>query len=231
MVIGEIISRVQALYSSGIPSDDVRLSSQLIFNKMLTVRSKLITQSVSKKQRVGDWDYSYIPCVELIEVPTHMCPCLPASGCTILRSKHVLPSPLTGLSNDLIRSVTTIDLEHKIDYITLNAYKSSRGNKYSARKMNYFILEGYLYISTPKKIKVVAIQGLFEDPIEVVKFANMCDCDTCDTCLDYNEIEFPISLDQVDTMIELISQELVQMYKQIAPDNYNDSVESTQQTK
>jgi len=228
MKVGEIIGRVMALYSSGIPSDDIRLSSQLIFNKMLTVRSKLISQTLSKKQKIGDWEYSHIPCVELIEVPVHLCPCLPARNCTILRSKYKLPSPLTGLSNDAIRSVTTVDLEHKIDYISLNAYKSQRGNKYSSRKMNYFILDEFLYISTPKTIKAVSINGLFENILDVIKFSGLCDCATCDDCLDYNEIEFPIGLDQIDTMVELISQELVLLYKQIAPDNLDNSIEDVQ---
>lgn len=228
MIIGDLISRVMALYSSGIPSDDVRLSNQLIFNKMLTVRSKLISQTLSKKQRISDWDYSHIPCVELIEVPIHLCPCLPARNCTILRSKYKLPSPLTGLSNDVIRSVTTVDLEHKIDYITLNAYKSQGGNKYSSRKMNYFILDEFLYISTPKPIRAVSINGLFENPLDVIKFSGLCDCATCEDCLDYNEIEFPLGLDQVDTMVEMVAQELVLLYKQIPSDTLNNSVEDQQ---
>lgn len=229
MVIGEIIDRIQSLYSSGVASDDIRLSPQLCYSKMLSVRSKLIVQSVNKKQRISDWDYTYIPCVELIEVPVQMCPCLPTNGCTILRSKHVLPTPLTGLSNDLLRGVNTVDLSQKIDYITLNAYKAQRGNKYSSRKMNYFILEGFLYISTPNKIKAVSVNGLFEDPILAEQYKGLCDCDTCDSCIEYREIEFPIRLDQIDTLIELVVAELVSLYKQIPADNLNNSIEDTQQ--
>jgi hypothetical protein len=227
MKIGEIIDRIFGIYSSGIASDDIRLSPQLCYSKMLSVRSKLIVQSVNKKQRVSDWDFTHIPCVELIEVPTQLCPCLPTSGCTILRSKYKLPTPLSGLSSDLLRSVSTADFSHKIDYVTLNAYKSQRGNKYSSRKMNYFILEEYLYISTPKKIKVVSINGIFEDPISAEQYKGLCECDTCDSCIEYREIEFPIGMDQIDTLIELVVQELVIMYKQIPSDTLNNSVEDS----
>lgn len=231
MKIGELISRTQALYSSGIPSDDIRLSAQLIYSKLLSVRGKLISQTYSKKQKISDWYYETLNCIELIQVPKHECPCLPATGCMILRSKYKLPTPLTGLANDLIRFVSSVDLEIKIDPITINAYKSQRGNKYTSRKLNYFIQEGFLYISTPKRIKAVMMQGLFENPIDVAQFQGLCDCTTCDSCIDYREIEFPIGLDMVDTLLELVAQELVSLYKQIPSDNYNDSVESTQQIK
>lgn len=228
MKIGEIISRVQSAYSAGIASDDIRLSSQLVFNKMLSVRSKLMTQSLNKKQAMGQWLYETLPCVEMIEVPIHQCPCLPVGNCMILRSKHKIPSPLTGLSNDMIRSVNTIDFSHKIDAITLNAYQAQRGAKYTSKKMNYFVQDEYLYISTPTKIKVVMVTGMFEDVLAVEKFKGLCDCQDCVDCLDYKEIEFPIGLDQVDTMVELISAELVVLYKQISPDNLNNSIEDTQ---
>ena len=53
MKIGEIVTRVQSLYSKGVASDDSRLSNRLIYNKMLTVRSRLIVEQAKKKQRIS----------------------------------------------------------------------------------------------------------------------------------------------------------------------------------
>jgi hypothetical protein len=229
--IGEIISRVESLYSSGISSDDIALSKQLIYSKMLSVRSKLISQSLNKKQGASSWISQTIDCVELEEVPIVSCPCLPNNGCTILRSKHKIPKPIDSLMGDMLTRVSTVDMSHKIDYITINSYRSAKGNKFTSRKMNYFIDEGYLYISTPKKIKAIMIEGLFENPIEAYEFQTLCGCDTCPTCLDYNDLPFPIDSSSIDTLVELISQELVILYKQIPKDTLNNSVEDTNQIK
>lgn len=226
MLIGEIVQRVQSLYSRGVPSDDSRLSSRLIYNKMLTVRSRLLSQEANKKQRSSQWNYQPISCVELIKVPPHECPCLPPIGCEILRSKYKLPRPITGLSGNLIQSVTTIDRLAKIDEITINALNSLKGNKYTFKKRNYFIENGYLYISTPdlSNLGVIRVIGLFEDPIEVKEYEGLCDeCPTCSSCLDYYEEVFPLDSSMIDPLIELTVQELIILFGQSIPDEVNNS--------
>ena len=130
MKIGEISQRVQSLYSKGVSSDDSRLSSRHIYNKLLTTRAKLISEQAKKKQRVSQWNYQVISCIELIKVPAHECPCLPPIGCDMLRSKYKLPKPLSGLSGSLIQTVTTIDRGKKLNEVSMNAVKSLTGNKY-----------------------------------------------------------------------------------------------------
>ena len=53
MLIKEIVQRIQSLYSKGVQSDDSRLSDRHIYNKMITVRSKLISQQHNKKQKIS----------------------------------------------------------------------------------------------------------------------------------------------------------------------------------
>lgn len=226
MLVEEIIQRIQSLYSKGVQSDDSRLSSRHIYNKLLTVRSRLISQEAKKKQKVSQWNYQVISCIELVSVPAHECPCIPPVGCDILRSKHKLPRPLSGLSGSLIQSVTTIDRLTKINPISINAIKSQAGNKYSKKDLNYFIEDGYLYISTPSKLQVIRVIGLFEDPIAVSKFENFCnECKECDNCIDYQKQEFPIDNDMIDVLIEFTVQELIVLFSQSAQDTTNNSVD------
>ena len=229
MKLENIIQRLQSLYSKGVENDDSRLSSRHIYNKLLTVRARLISQDAKKKQRISQWNYQTLPCVELIEVPPHECPCLPPIGCNILRSKYKLPKPLSGLSGSLIQSVTTADRSSKLDEISMNALSSQKGNKYTSKSVNYFIENGYLYISTPTKLALVRVVGLFEDPIEVKKFKSYCDtsdtCEDCEECIDYMEEDFPIDNDMIDIMIELASNELIILFSQIVQDNRNDGVD------
>lgn len=224
MLVKDIIQRVQSLYSKGVQSDDTRLSNRHIYNKMVTVRSKLLSQEAKKKQKISQWNYQTLTCIELITVPAHECPCLPTLGCEVLRSKYELPEPLTGLNGSLIEWVRTIEKSIKIDYISINALNAQKGNKYTAKKLQYFIENGYLYISTPSKLKVVSLKAVFEDPIVADTFENYCDtCEDCNKCVDYLEENFPIDNDMLDTLVELTVQEVVILFQQNRENITNDS--------
>lgn len=231
MKVDEIIQRIQSLYSKGVQSDDTRLTSRHIYNKLLTVRSKLISQEAKKKQKISPWNYQTIPCIELIKVPTHDCPCIPPIGCDILRSKYKIPTPLAGFNGDIIQSVTTIDKSIKIDSINFNSMIYQKGNKYTSKKYNYFIYNEYLYISTPAKLKVVTLTGIFEDPISVKQFKNYCneDCVDCIDCIDYMDMDFNIADDMIDTLIELTIQELITLFGQNIEDLTNNSMDNIKQ--
>lgn len=227
MKVKEIIQRIQSMYSKGVNSDDSRLANRHIYNKIVTVRAKLISQEAKKKQKISAWNYQTIPCIELIKVNTHECPCIPPIGCQILRSKFKLPMPLSGLSGDLIKSVHTIDRSIKIDEMSVTAIKYQKGNKYSRAKITYFIENEFLYISTPANLKVVSMTALFEDPLEVNKYQGLCDdCKECTQCMDYLEQEFPIDNDLVDTLIEMSFNEVVITFAQSQEDKTNNSSDS-----
>lgn len=232
MTTGEVIQRIQSLYSKGVASDETRLMSRHIYNKLLTVRSRLISQEAKKKQEISQWNYQLLPCVELEVVPEHLCPCIPPTSCSILRSKYKLPKPLSGLSGTLINSVSTIGMINrvKLDEIKINAVKFLKGNKYTSRKINYFIQDGYIYVIATNSLKVISVVGLFEDPIEVSNFKNLCsqeDCKDCGKCKDYSEEIFPIDSDMIDTMIELSLTELLQIFSQGSEDKTNNSSDNT----
>lgn len=211
MVVKELIQRVQALYSRGVESDDTRLRSRLIYNKLLSVRSKLLTQKINKKQKISSWDYQTLPCIELVKSKGHSCD-LPSTTCGILVSKSKLPRPLQHLSGHLIKSVTTIDRQIKIDEIKNNQAIYLKGNKYTSNKPCYFIEDGFLYVTSLPKIRVVSLIGVFEDLEEVLDFNN----ESGKPMLDQ---EFPIDSGLIEPLIELTVQELISIFVQMKEDS------------
>lgn len=229
MLIKELIQRIQSLYSKGVQSDDSRLTSRHIYNKLITVRSKLVSQQAKKKQKISQWNYQTINCVELIKVASHECPCLPPKGCEILRTKYALPKLLVGLSSHLIQSVTSVERSIKIDEVSFNAVNAQRGNKYTSNKINFFLYQDHIYIISTIKLKAISITALFEDPIEVKKYKTLCDCEDCNDCIDYLEEDFPIDNDLIDTTIELSINELVNIFSQMPEDLSNNSRDSNKE--
>jgi len=223
----EIIQRVQSLYSKGVQSDDSRLTPRHIYNKLIGVRSKLLSQQAKKKQKISQWNYQTIPCVELIKAPVHECPCLPPIGCEIYRSKVILPEPLTDANTHLLQSVTNITGEIVFSEIGWLEKKYKSENKYTASKPDYFIRNKYLYITQKKGASIISVTGLFEDPWEALSFPSICECTECEdnSCISPLEMHFPIDADQVDTLVEMCMNELVIMFSQSTQDVSNNATD------
>ena len=220
MLVGELIQRIQSLYSRGVQSDNTRLSPRHIYNKLLTVRGKLLYQKANKKQKFNDWDYQVLPCVELIEVGKHECSCLPPIGCKILRSKEKLPKPISCMDNYYIKSVSSIDGSIMYSRTTYKAKKYESGNKYTSYFPDFYIRNEYMYITYKSGPRIISIEGIFEDPVEVSKFPSYCDsdCTDCEDCRSNMDIEFPLSDELVDTLIEMSINELVVYFSQAKED-------------
>jgi len=226
MLVEDIVQRIQSLYSRGVQSDDSRLTARHIYNKMVTLRSKLLTQEAKQKQKINDWNYYPLPCVELISAPKHECPCLPPIGCSILKSKHKLPKPMTNLFKHLIRSVTDLNGEIVYDPTEWGKLKYKKGNKYTKGSPEYWIRNGYLYTIYRSGPKVLTIEMLAEDPMEAFLFPSYCGDPEEDTCVDPMKMVFPLDNDMVDTLVELAVKELVLLFKQNKEDLTNTTTDA-----
>lgn len=231
MIIKDIIQRIQSLYSKGVQSDDSRLSDRHIYNKMVTVRSKLISQQHNKKQKINQWNYQVLNCVELIKAEPHECPCIPPMGCEILRTKHKIPKPLTGLNSHLIQSVTNVNGDVIFSEISWESKKYKSSNKYTADKPDYYVRNGYIYITHKTGIKLISITGLFDDPLEAENFPSMCkeNCNDCNDCESFLDKEFAIDNDLIDTLIDICKIELVEQFSQMTEDLSNNASDNVAQ--
>lgn len=231
MNTGEIIQRIQSIYSKGVQSRSTRLSPRHIYSKMLTTRSKLISQEAKSKQKINQWSYQTLNCIELVEAPLHECPCLPPVGCTILKSKYPLPKPLTDYNSHLIQSVTSIEGDVIFNEVSWTEKRYKSKSKFTANKPDYFIRNNYLYITHRSGLKVVSITGVFQNPFEVLKFPSLCeDCKSCIDCLSPLEMEFPIDEDSIDTLVELSLIELVDRFNNNSEDLTNDSKDNVRES-
>lgn len=228
MLVSEAIQRVQSLYSAGVQSNDSRLTERHTYSALLTARSILLRQRINKNQKVSQWTYQTLPCVELVTAPIHECACVPANDCIILKSKHKIPEPITGLEESLIQYVTSIDGSISFDKTSFENNRYNAGNKFTSKNPNYYIKNGFLYVTILKSLKAITISGLFYDFFEAKMFPSICesDCEECN-CPDIMELDFPIDADLVKPLLEIANQELIIIMKQVKQDNTNNAQDDT----
>jgi len=228
MLVREIIQRIQSLYSKGAQSDDSRLTSRHIYNKLLTVRAKLLSEQSKKKQFVSQGNYQAIPCIELVQATIHDCQCTVPFGCKILKSKHPLPKPLSNYDNHLIQYVTSLDGNTVYSETSWVAKKYKSSNKYTAFRPDWFIRNDNIFVTYKDGPRVITISGLFEDPFEAAKYPS-CECtdDNCNDCMSPLDMTFPMDNALIEPMIELSVNELIVMFSQAIEDASNNSRDST----
>ena len=232
MEIKEVIQRVQSLYSKGVQSDDTRLSSRHIYNKLVTVRAQLFQEKINKGQFISPNSYSVIPCIELIKVPVHECPCIPPLGCCTLRSKHPFPAIITSKKGFAIKSVTTLDGRIRYSYSNFETNYWDESNRYTANKPHYYFTNGYLYVTMEKgdedDAEVIRAELLLTDPIDALTFPSYCEEEA--PCLNFKTLEFKIETSMIDTLIQLTAQELIQVFNANQEDSSNNTRDNTEQT-
>jgi hypothetical protein len=224
MKVAEIIARVRALYNKGQASDDSKLSDRFIYAKVGSARALLIKREIDKKRQVSDWIVQTIKCFELEPAKINECPCAVPPGCNVLKSINKVPKPIQSAIGPELEFVTTMDgdtLYSKTNWVK-RRYKE--GDKYTKHKPEYLIKDDYLFlIQTKKLLKFITIGGVFENPIDAAY------ADTCSNleCTHPYDQEFPIDGHLIDAVIQMASQELLQIFKAIPSDVENNATEDT----
>ena len=226
MIIREIIQRVLSAYSKGVSSDNVRLTKRHIYNKLLTTRALLLSREVNKKRKLSAWNYSTLPCVEIVEITSNEeCPCIPDVGCSVYRSKHKLPKPIVSLSSYMIKGVYSTDAQRSIKFteVSVNQSKYTKGGKYSSNNNKYMLHNGYIYIISKVAPIAVSIDLLVEDIMEAYNFINYCNNNSVDCADKILEKEFPIDGYLLEPLIQITIDELVSGFSKSLQDSLNNS--------
>ena len=226
MIIREIIQRVLSAYSKGVSSDDVRLTKRHIYNKLLTTRALLLSREVNKKRKLSAWNYSTLPCVEIVEITSNEeCPCIPDVGCSVYRSKYKLPKPIVSLSSYMIKGVYSTDAQRSVKFteVSVNQSKYTKGGKYSSNNNKYMLHNGYIYIISKTPPIAVSIDLLVEDIMEAYNFVNYCNNNSTDCADKILEKEFPIDGYLLEPLIQITIDELISGFSKSLQDSLNNS--------
>lgn len=205
MVIGEIIERVQKAFDLNLQNTNTKLSKRLVYNALLTARALLISQEIGKKHTISDWDLQSLTPVKLELVPEHE-----NTGYTsftrVLRSKKKIPRPVKSFFGDAIKRVRSIDRTSlEFSRVSSKGLSGLGGNKYGTEN-KYYIEGEYLYLYTKLNLKVVAIDAVFSDPLEVENFNRQEGLG--ESCFFALEQEFPMDSSKIDALVEIAVKEL-----------------------
>lgn len=216
----EIIDRVTSLYNKGAATDDSRLSKRHVYSKIVSARSFLLNREVNKNKRISERNIEYLECVPLSKAPIHECPCIPPLGCDILKTDCIIPKFLSSSKGDHIVSVTSLDGSYTFSPTTFESKKYKQFNKYTSGVLDYFIKNGYMYVTAKEELPAITIGGVFED---TSKFnCNHCaeGLNNCKTPLDE---EFRIDSYLIEPIISLAVEELIKVFSQMPEDKLNDA--------
>ncbi len=222
--IGKYIDEVQSRYSKGVKSTDSRLTNRLIYSKLLSMRAKLITEKVNKKQILSNSFYQLLSGVEMEQVTTSMLSTISISN-NIMRSKNQIPIPIYNIDKPLVKSCSNIEGSVIYNLTTWETVKNASGRKYTGDKPNYFLMDNYLFITGKASPRAIGINYVADDPIAAYLFPKFEDC--TQTCIGYLDIPFPIDEDMGNTLIEMTTTHLLNIYSKRKDDREQDDIDNT----
>jgi hypothetical protein len=219
--IGSLCERVQTPYSKGVASDDTRLSNRYTYSVLISIRKMLVAQQIKKRQKISDWNYITLDCIEMIPVESHECSCFVGPSCQIFRSRYALPKILTDMNNHMIEFISSIDGQKIISLTDRKGDLYSSGNKYTSKKHRAVIENGYLYGFSEDFPQMLKMKFLPEDPLEAALFQEACS-NSDNSCMSMLDREFPIDGDMEKALVDLASQEILSVvFLQRTEDNRN----------
>jgi len=223
MKTGELIQRVQSLYSKGVESDDSRLTNRHIYNKLLTARDSVIFKNKQySNMHNKDSIYQIVDCENLEQANLSDCSCYALNDCYVSKTSCELPEIKYFNGELLIANVSSIDGAIRFNKTTFEQFKYIGGNRFTANKPWYFIKNNYLYVSNTYKMKQIRIKAAFTNPVK----AYLYDCKNGTNCKDLYEAEFPVPEEFIDEIISYAINELVTTLYRTREDLSNDSKDS-----
>jgi hypothetical protein len=220
------IFAIQNIINRGAPTDDNRFSSRLIGFYLDVERGLLLKRKLDKYQHISEENFQTI-CMPLELTSFHDCDCIPNQNCYILRSKYKLPKRINAKwgSTLIVKLFDSSPIgETTVAALSNNQYSRIPESKNPLDNLRFFIFNRYLYIVGSTKLKGVLVFGLFENPSQVENY-NICDSDgveTSDPCYSVETDEYPIDIDLVSPLHDMVLRKMGVMQK-FPEDNENNA--------
>lgn len=214
--LSEITSDIRNIASSGKENYSMRIEDEQIIFWINEARSKFIAEAISKRENITDVWVQAIHCLEMIQVDKSEC-CFITTNCYILRSKVKLPPTIEYYNDNGIIKIVTADgniiTKSNNFEVIYNSF-----NKYTGKKPNWFIQNGYLYITNEQLLDYVSVYGIYEDPMDLNSFVN-CSSEACFTIDD----NYPCSLKMANDITNYVVRSKILPFYSTIPDKSNDS--------
>lgn len=216
-----LVADIRNIADSGENNYSFRISDEQIAFWIHEIRSMLISQAISKRQDISDVWVQSISCMELELVDSSDC-CIITTDCYILRTKLKLPITVENASDNLILRVTTPtgDIIAKANPFKAkyNAY-----NKYTNNKPQWYLQNGYLYITSELLLEYINVFAIFENPEDLINYTS-CNGSGC-----FNwDSSYPCSLKMANDITNIIMQTKVIPFLQMPHDTSNDALSQNQ---
>jgi len=225
MLLSEIVYNIKNLISGGIQSDDEDLSDDQVAFIVNYYRAKLLRQDISKGRPRSEVNVQNLGKVSLIQADKNEC--CEVDAC-ILRTKFKVPKPLAVAEHLNLSFVGTLD---GIDFTkkSHNTMRWACAAKYTGNETMWYYQNGYIYITNPSTqlLKYINVQGVFENPVDAEKFRT-CDCDNGLNCSNGLDVEYPMSITNVDLIVKMIAETELNILMSLPSDLSNDGIDQAQ---
>lgn len=201
-------------------SQDKAWSFRLIYFYFKMYRAKYLDEKKQKKQSHSRQNIQTIPCIKLKKVDMNECPCLPESGCFFLKSVSPVPKSVFGS----YISITSTLGNKTYDYLRWDMFEDRLNSSIKAERINpYYTLKNfgedtYLYIYSDNNKEIISATLIAEDPLEVIGFPN---CGKVVHICNPMDQPFPVDLEALPTIFELMFDRLLKIKASTQPENFN----------
>lgn len=209
--------------------DDTEISDRYILHLININRSEQIRRLLNNLQRVTPVTVTQSFCIEMEEVSANSCGIFNGECDTILRSKEKLPNPLELHTKLAITSVRPASkLSKPLIFTSRERAFFTQHSPFKNTLTSYLDTDGYLYVIgkkiTHKLIDCLTVTGIFEDPLELSKFKDCCNCETSTSCFDIETMDYPVPAHLVISIRETVIRQIIGSL-QIPSDTINNSDE------
>lgn len=215
MTQSELVYNILNIWAGGRLSDDFIPSYNQVAFMVRYVRALLIRRDLNENWDVNPDYYQDLGCIKLIKADKAEC-CEIDLDCDILKTELKLPKPLR-LKTKVAILVNAIDKQTLIDVIVPQRSPYIKYSKYTSKIPRVYYLNGYLYVPNTLELTYLNVRAILENPEEANDF--LCDGEACYT----SESEYPIPIDMVQPLTEMILSKEMNYMLRTAPDETNNS--------
>lgn len=217
----KLVADIRNIADSGENNYSFRISDEQIAYWVHEIRSMLISQAITKRQDISDVWVQAIQCMSLELVDKSEC-CIVTTDCYILRTTQKLPITIETYSDNNILRVTTVsgDIISKSNPFEV---KYNQYNKYTSNKPQWYLQNGYLYITSNILLENINIFAIFENPEDLSGFSSCTEA----ACFTWDS-PYPCSLKMSNDITNIVMQTKVMQFLQMPHDTSNDAMSQNQ---